>query len=208
MEDIKAIFTEDIKEKQLVNNSVKAMNSRKSSKFALPVDKLTESQKRKLNGDVTTYNLKSPMVWKEFKQMPKEYQTEYLNYLQKNYGVYLVQIADMLKISNSTLAKYVKKNLPDVQVACRFGKKRMSKENRDKWLNFYTTSLLKDIDTQNIVSVEDKSNEVTTIEVTNTLSKVSMEFNNTINLSEVCTCIRNLLGEEFTGRLEIIFNRI
>lgn len=71
----------------------------------LPSDSLTAAQKRRLNGEVKTYNMNAPMTWAEFKEMPDDLKVTYLNRLADEYQANQKMIAGMLGISRAALCR-------------------------------------------------------------------------------------------------------
>ena len=71
----------------------------------LPSDSLTAAQKRRLNGEVKTYNMNAPMVWAEFKEMPDDLKVTYLNHLADEYQANQKMIAGMLGVTTVKVHK-------------------------------------------------------------------------------------------------------
>ena len=71
----------------------------------LPSDSLTAAQKRRLNGEVKTYNMNAPMTWAEFKEMPDDLKVTYLNRLADEYQANQKMIADMFGVTPVTVHK-------------------------------------------------------------------------------------------------------
>ena len=81
-------FDFDVKEKKSIARGAFARKGgSKSKKCSLPSDHLTDAQKRKLNGPVRAYNVKTPMSWDEFKSMPTDLQQAHVAFLQDAFGV-------------------------------------------------------------------------------------------------------------------------
>lgn len=71
----------------------------------LPSDGLTAAQKRRLNGEVKTYNMNAPMAWAEFKEMPDDLKVTYLNRLADEYQANQKMIAGMFGIHPATMCE-------------------------------------------------------------------------------------------------------
>lgn len=71
----------------------------------LPSDSLTAAQKRRLNGEVKTYNMNAPMAWAEFKEMPDDLKVTYLNHLADEYQASQKMIAGMFGIHPATMCE-------------------------------------------------------------------------------------------------------
>lgn len=82
-------------------------NGSKSRKCSLPSDNLTAKQREELNGPMKTYNLKKPMKWEEFKDMPDDLKKEYLLFLNRTYHASARRIAVMFGVPRNTLHYYL-----------------------------------------------------------------------------------------------------
>ena len=71
----------------------------------LPSDSLTAAQKRRLNGEVKTYNMNAPMTWAEFKEMPDDLKVTYLNHLADAYQANQKMMAGMFGVTPVTVHK-------------------------------------------------------------------------------------------------------
>lgn len=71
----------------------------------LPSDSLTAAQKRRLNGEVKTYNMNAPMAWAEFKEMPDDLKVTYLNHLADEYQANQKMIAGMFGVTPVTMCE-------------------------------------------------------------------------------------------------------
>ena len=82
----------------------------KSKKCSLPSDNLTEAQKRKLNGPVTTVNLNQPIGWQEFKALNSDsLKKSYLINLLNTYKPTANMIGDMMGVSGITVRKEMRR---------------------------------------------------------------------------------------------------
>lgn len=75
----------------------------KSKKCSLPSDNLTEAQKRKLNGPVTTVNLNQPVSWKDFKPLSDSLKKSYLINLLNTYKPNGPMLGEMFGVSSKTV---------------------------------------------------------------------------------------------------------
>jgi hypothetical protein len=81
-------FYDDVKSRKSEASGARhRVGGSKSKKCSLPSDHLTDAQKRKLNGPVRAYNVKTPMSWDEFKSMPTDLQQAHVAFLQDAFGV-------------------------------------------------------------------------------------------------------------------------
>ena len=104
----------------------------KSKKCTLPSDYLTDAQKRRLNGPVSTYKLDEPMSWESFKAMPEDLQKKYILGLQENYGANDEMIGKMFKKSDTIALRL--RNTLNIKPLGKCKLNRKEKEIRDaKW---------------------------------------------------------------------------
>ena len=81
----------------------------KSKKCTLPSDYLTDAQKRRLNGPVSTYKLDEPMSWESFKAMPEDLQKQYILNLQNTYQANDKMVGKMFGKSDVTVGEHRKR---------------------------------------------------------------------------------------------------
>lgn len=112
MTDAAFCFNDTNRERAIVKRSAcKKKNGSKSKKCSLPSDKMTKKEIEKMSGPVQTWKMTEFYSWEEFKQMPKDIQAEYLNYIIDKYGVGIGTIsAAVFEKSRTTLVKYIEKN--------------------------------------------------------------------------------------------------
>ena len=77
----------------------------KSKKCTLPSDYLTDAQKRRLNGPVSTYKLDEPMNWESFKAMPEDLQKKYILNLQETYQANNNMLGKMFGVTGVSVCK-------------------------------------------------------------------------------------------------------
>lgn len=70
---------DELKEKNALARSSHSRVS-KRSKYMLPSDYLSASEKRKMNGEITMYEMQKPISWEKFKGYPREIQKEYIQW--------------------------------------------------------------------------------------------------------------------------------
>lgn len=61
-----------------------------------------------MNGDVNIYKLNEPMSWKEFKMMPDDIQSQYLNGIISKYDPDAITMARMFKTTPETVRRRMK----------------------------------------------------------------------------------------------------
>lgn len=106
---------------------------RKGGKYVrLPSDHLTAKERKKLNGDCKTYPLDIPRTREEFRELPDEIKTEYLNHLHTKYHVGPSDIAKMMGRSYFTL----RKEMVDIGLTWKDAGVKTSPTERTKWEAF------------------------------------------------------------------------
>ena len=76
-----------------------------SKKCTLPSDYLTDAQKRRLNGPVSTYKLDEPMSWESFKAMPEDLQKKYILNLQETYQANNEMLGKMFGVTGVSVCR-------------------------------------------------------------------------------------------------------
>ena len=98
-----------MQKKRIARGAAHMKRGSKSNKCTLPSDYLTDAQKRRLNGPVSTYKLDEPMSWESFKAMPEDLQKKYILNLQETYQANDKMIGKMFGKSDVTVGEYRKK---------------------------------------------------------------------------------------------------
>jgi hypothetical protein len=99
-----------LQKKRIARNAKYQKNGRKSHKCTLPSDHLTEAQKRKLNGEIMTYQLNKPVTWKEFRRYPTDIQVKYLEHFANEHKCNRPMMAEMFDVSLNNLNMYIGRN--------------------------------------------------------------------------------------------------
>lgn len=99
-------FKNDVKSRKSLVPS--ASKKPKKTGCTLPSDYLTSSQKKKMNGNVVSINLNSPMRYEEFKTLPDDLKVEYLNKIIHMMGATIPLLAEMMGISQSKATFIIK----------------------------------------------------------------------------------------------------
>ena len=81
----------------------KRSHAGKGGRVKMPSDYMTKKERDKMNGEVQSYNLNSPMKWAQFKQMPDDIKREYLNSIISKYNPQQAALAEMFGISRNTV---------------------------------------------------------------------------------------------------------
>lgn len=81
----------------------KRSHSGKGGRVKMPSDYMTKKERDKMNGEVQSYNLNSPMKWAQFKRMPDDIKREYLSAIISKYNPQQAALAEMFGISRNTV---------------------------------------------------------------------------------------------------------
>ena len=130
-------FDYDVKEKKRIARGAFAKKGgSRSKRCTLPGDYLSAAEKRKLSTTLVSANLKSPMDWKTFKNLPTEIKREYLEWLVSTYGARQGWVAkDLFGISKEAFRQYVNAHEPTLAGVFPLSG-RFKAEQREKWLAF------------------------------------------------------------------------
>ena len=98
----------------------------------LPSDNLTQSQLKKLNGEVYTMNINKPITYKEYKTLPIDMEKTYYSSLIERFNVGLDKIAKMMGTKANTLSVWNRRN----GVMCYVKKGGQTQAQRKAWAEF------------------------------------------------------------------------
>lgn len=107
MTDEKYCFTETERDRKHVARGACNKVGR-SRKVHMPSDYLSRKERDKMNGDVNIYKLNEPMGWKDFKMMPDDIQSQYLNGIISKYDPDTITMARMFKTTPETVRRRMK----------------------------------------------------------------------------------------------------
>lgn len=109
-----------------------------------------------------TYNLKKPMKWEDFSNMPKDLQEEYLQWVISEFSATANNLAEMFQVHPVTVRKYCSQN----KLSLGFGRgKRMSPEQRERFNKFINGDKKAADVVQDEPVVEEKVDTVPEVEV-------------------------------------------
>lgn len=113
MTDEEYIFrTECAEKKRTARGSFNRLShAGKGGRVKMPSDYMTKKERDKMNGEVQSYNLNSPMKWAQFKKMPDDIKREYINSLVEKFDPQQIAIAEMLGVSTRTLSNLCREQL-------------------------------------------------------------------------------------------------
>lgn len=93
-------MVETIKErKSMLSGARHKKGGSKSKKCTLPSDTLTKREKEKMNGEMKVYNLKYPVTYSEFMDMPQDIKEEYIRSMQLRYHANASMLANAFRMT-------------------------------------------------------------------------------------------------------------
>lgn len=161
MTDVEFILREDARDKKSSGRGVYARKRGSRSKScSLPSDRLTEKQKKELSGEVKTYNLSTRLSFAEFKQLPPDLMTEYVNRLVNTYGANFNDIAKSMGITRETLAVFRDAH-PVFPKFKPGGRSAWAKPTSTEWAEFlkdkrYSNGAVRFVDAEDVQPVHDE----------------------------------------------------
>ena len=125
-----------LQKKKTASGAYHLKRGSRSKKCTLPSDILTASQRRELNGKMETYNLSDALDWGDFKKLPNDLKTEYMQRLVDTYDAsQSMACKSLFCISDTTLTLYLKGN-GLVWPQTKHGRKKPSKDCVDAFNAF------------------------------------------------------------------------
>lgn len=93
-------MVETIRErKSMLSGARHKKGGSKSKKCTLPSDTLTKREKEKMNGEMKVYNLKYPVTYSEFMDMPQDIKEEYIRSMQLRYHANASMLANAFRMT-------------------------------------------------------------------------------------------------------------
>lgn len=127
-------YYEDQKERNHTARSARQRTGGKK-KYLLPSDRMSASELKKMNGEITVYTMKEPISWIKFKSYPKDIQKEYIQWFVDEFGASRRVFVSMFQVSAAPVYNYFKeRGYLDMLV------KQMTEDNTakfDEWLKQY-----------------------------------------------------------------------
>lgn len=162
MTDVEYILREDARSKKSSGRGVYSRKcGSKSKSCSLPSDRLTEKQKKELNGEVKTYNLSVRLSYAEFKQLPPDLMTEYVNRLVSTYGANFSDIAQSMGITRETLGVF-RDSHPVFPKFKPGGRSAWAKSTASEWAEFlkdkrYSNGAVRFVDVEEVQESPDET---------------------------------------------------
>lgn len=173
----------------------------KSRKCSLSTDHMTYEQWRERCGAVMSISIGRPISWEDFKAMSKQTQEEYIRDLMDTYGANATSLASMFKIRPSTVRRYIAS--ADLNIKFKAGHS-MNAEQRVAWKRF----LDEDGFDQTTVMAEPETIAGDNACASMTMNSFSLSFSGKIDISMISNSLLHILGDNASGRIEIICNLI
>ena len=104
MNDYEYEFKQDIKEKKNIGRNSKYMNRTGKGPIKFPSDYLSNKEKKKLNGPVTSYDMGKPMSYEQLIMMPEDLQRLYLQGLMDKFHPSQRALAELFGCSKNRIA--------------------------------------------------------------------------------------------------------
>lgn len=162
MTDVEYILREDARSKKSSGRGVYSRKCGSKSKLcSLPSDRLTEKQKKELSGEVKTYNLSVRLSYAEFKQLPPDLMTEYVNRLVRTYGANFSDIAQSMGITRETLGVF-RDSHPVFPKFKPGGRSALAKSTASEWAEFlkdkrYSNGAVRFVDVEEVQESPDET---------------------------------------------------
>lgn len=112
MSDAEYVYRQDLREKKITSyGAFHKKRGAKSKKCIFPSDYLTKKEKKKLNSEITTWDMSKFYAYDEFKKLPPDIQVEYLNKLIKKYDITVVTVAkEVFGVSSDAIRQMLVKS--------------------------------------------------------------------------------------------------
>lgn len=194
--------------KRLANMARYRKRGSKSKKCNLPCDHMTQKQWKERCGAIMNYNLSKPMNWATYKSMPTDLQREYISDLHEKYNVNACVLSEMFGVVAATVRLYFKENFPDITFSRG---SRQTEEQRSAWEKFLHGSDEEDAlaPVEEVVADEPEAFESRLVipapkSVPTVLTSYSLCFEGTIDPMMIANSIRNMVGDEAVGKIQIV----
>lgn len=185
--------------KRIARGAIAKKNGCKSKKCTLPQDQMTEAQLKRRNGDMATYEMKKPMAWNTFKKAPNDIQKEYVSYLRDKYNVNNKALAEMFRVSPSSVCVYFKENgLRDAD-----NLHLMDENEKEEWKKFVQGEFKAEQEEKQITDETDEKEP-------STKEKIKMGYCNVHMAGDVygmCKKLVEMLGAKTLGQISFTFSQ-
>lgn len=195
-------FTYDCLQKKRLAQQVKYRKcGSKSKKCPMSTDHMTNKQWKERCGKIVAINLNKPVSWEVFKELSKQTQEEYIQGLMKNYGANATSLAAMFDVQPLTVRRYIAANKLDVSFQVGHS---MNTEQKLAWERFMAGDKA-DMAPENTKCVQAEPTPMLIHEVMS-MSRFSVSFSGPIDAAMIANTLRNILGDNASGDVEIVCN--
>lgn len=192
------------RKKNVAHSAARRKGGSKSKKCSLPSDRMTQKQWNERCGQVMSYNIKKPMVWAEFSQLPKDLKEEYMNNLIEKYNANARTMAEIFGVSVATVFRVVKNE--NLNVTFLKGK-HPTKEKYEAFRQFMNgeTKAEENVAVENIEVTEEISEEANPVGDTRgtRLDSFTMNFSGEINVDMLANSLRYILSGAKAAKIQI-----
>ena len=136
MKDEEFVYKSDVRDKAVTARSAHHTRTHcgKGGRVRLPSDNLSKKELQKMNGEVKSYRLNSPMDWAEFKSMPDDLKVIYIKALRNKYRVPDAHIGNMMGVHKCSFIKEMARLDLSKGEHCG-GRKKWDKDGFYAWAN-------------------------------------------------------------------------
>ena len=144
-----------------------------------------------------------PMLWGSFKQLPFSSQEEYLQKLIDIYGATTIGLGEMFCVHPSTVTGYA--NRKGLNVKFRPKTTRPTAQEKARWNSFIAEEAHQEA--SDITEPEPNTTDATEKEEPEITTDISITLKGDINVEELVSLMRSLLGDSSRGTLNLKFQK-
>ena len=122
-----------LQKKKIARSARNQKRGSRSRKCTLPSDYLTNAEKRKLNGEIMTYQINKPITWVEFKNYPIDIKKKYLEHFAAEHNCTIAMMEGMLGCGENALRGHIDRR-PELQKILRHSSSRAARLKFAAWL--------------------------------------------------------------------------
>jgi hypothetical protein len=123
-----------LQKKKIARSARNQKKGSRSRKCTMPSDYLTAAQKKKLNGEVMTYQVTKPITWAEFKKYPVDIQVQSWQHFASEHECTPGMMAEMYGVSSAAISSYACNIRPELRGILHKGANGYAKKLWKEWL--------------------------------------------------------------------------
>lgn len=159
----------------------------------MPSDYLSESEKRKMNGNIDTINTNEPMPWERFKNLPLTLQKEYVESIVSRFHVGVKTVSEVLfNIGGSTLGLHLRR----YGISVKGHKGKIRDENMARFVTFCNSGNHAENEPEPVEPEQAKENPTVANESedehTSDVDSWAFTFRDVNDMKDILMLIRNL----------------